>query len=367
MALPNSINAAPQSIRVMVADDSAVIRGLISRTLEADGDIDIVASVPEGRSAVAALGRTPVDVVVLDVEMPVMDGLTAIPLLLKAAPNIKILMASTLTKKNAQVTLDALSAGAADFVLKPSAVRDLLGPASFNRELLTKVRQLGMRPGRAIPNMTQSSGGPPRALLPVKPFSLRPPLMRAPEIIAIGSSTGGPQALLRVLTDLAPITRAPIVITQHMPPTFTAILAAQMTRQCGVTAIEGADGLKLAPGRIYVAPGNFHMTVDASHVIRLNQEPQENYCRPSVDPMLRSLVDVYGGRILAVILTGMGHDGLAGCTAVVEAGGAVFAQDEGTSVVWGMPGAVAKAGLCTAVLPLTEIGSRLRPYASGEV
>jgi two-component system chemotaxis response regulator CheB len=367
MSLPLPANAGHHRIRVMVADDSAVIRGLISRALESEGDIEIVASVPEGRAAVAALQRAPVDVVVLDVEMPIMDGLTAIPLILKAVPSVKILMASTLTRKNAQITLDALSAGAADFLLKPSAVRDMLGPASFNRELLAKVRQLGGKPTPAIPSPLAAGTGASRLLSPVKPVSLRPPFMRTPEVIAIGSSTGGPQALLRVLTDLAPGFRVPILITQHMPPTFTTILATQISRQCGVTALEAEDGLSVTPGRIYVAPGNFHMTVDASRVIRLNQGPQENYCRPSVDPMLRSLVDVYRSRVLTVILTGMGHDGLAGCKAVVEAGGAVFAQDEASSVVWGMPGAVVKAGLCTAILPLGEIGSRVRPYASGEV
>jgi two-component system, chemotaxis family, protein-glutamate methylesterase/glutaminase len=370
--LPLHADSGRQRIRVMVADDSAVIRGLISRALEAEGDIEIVASVPEGRTAVSMLQRTSVDVVVLDVEMPVMNGLTAIPLLLKAVPGVKILMASTLTKKNAQITLDALSAGAADFLLKPSAVREMLGPASFNRELLEKVRQLGAKRGS-----TFSSGAPAsaalasvdahRPLTPQSPFALRRVIVRAPEIIAIGSSTGGPQALLRVLADLPSGFRPPIFITQHMPPTFTSILATQISRQCGAIAHEGDDGMSVEPGHIYVAPGNFHMTVDASRVIRLNQGPQENYCRPSVDPMLRSLVDVYRGRVLAVILTGMGHDGLAGCKAVVEAGGSVFAQDEASSVVWGMPGAVAKAGLCTEVLPLDEIGRRLRPYASGEV
>jgi two-component system chemotaxis response regulator CheB len=366
MSLPLSADAGHQRIRVMVVDDSAVIRGLISRALESEGDIEIVASVPEGRSAIAALQRMPVDVVVLDVEMPVMNGLTAIPLILKIAPRVKIMMASTLTKKNAQITLDALAAGASDFLLKPSAVRDMLGPASFNRELLTKVRELGAKPSRATSITGPASGGP-SLLSPIKPFTMRPPLMRAPEVVAIGSSTGGPQALLRVLTDLAPKFRPPILITQHMPPTFTAILATQISRQCGRVALEAANGMSVEPGHIYVAPGNFHMTVDATRTIRLNQGPQENYCRPSVDPMLRSLVEVYRGRVLVVILTGMGHDGLAGCKAVVEAGGAVFAQDEATSVVWGMPGAVAKAGLCTEVLPLGELGPRLRPYASGEV
>ena len=368
MSLAASAPVDHPRIRVMVADDSAVIRGLEARALESEGDIEIVASVADGRAAVAALARTPIDVIVLDVEMPVMDGLTAIPLLLKAAPAVKIVMASTLTRKNAQITLHALSAGASDFLLKPSAVRDLLGPASFNRELRTKVRQLAAKPGRPVtPRPLQLAAGPGRVPAISNDIALRPMPMRSPEVIAIGSSTGGPQALLRVLGDLAPTMRKPILITQHMPPTFTAILASHISRQCGVTAVEAKEGLRIEPGRVYVAPGDFHMTVDASHTVHVSKGPPENYCRPSVDPMLRSLVEAYRNRVLTVMLTGMGHDGLAGSKAVVEAGGAVFAQDEATSVVWGMPGAVAKAGLCSAILPLPEIGQRLRPYASGEV
>jgi two-component system, chemotaxis family, protein-glutamate methylesterase/glutaminase len=356
-----------QPIRVMVVDDSAVIRGLIARTLEAEADIEIIASASDGRAAIAALQRAPVDVIVLDVEMPNMDGLTAIPLLIEAAPSVKILMASTLTQKNAQTTLDALAAGAADFLLKPSAVREMLGPAAFNRELITKVRELGATPGRRSTQKPPANANGARLAAEPSRFSLRHSTRSAPEIIAIGSSTGGPQALLNVLSTVAPSVRLPILITQHMPPTFTGILAAQISRRCGVTAVEGQEGQPLEPRHIYIAPGDFHMTVDASHVIHLNQGPAENFCRPSVDPMLRSLSEAYRSRVLAVILTGMGHDGLAGCQAVVEAGGTVIAQDEATSVVWGMPGAVAKAGLCTAVLPLNEIGPRLRPYASGGV
>jgi two-component system, chemotaxis family, protein-glutamate methylesterase/glutaminase len=357
MPLPAPARTTEPRIRVMVVDDSVVIRGLFARALEVANDV------PDGRAAVAALGRTPVDVIVLDIEMPVMDGLTAIPLLLKVAPRVKILMASTLTQKNAKITLDALAAGATDFLLKPSS-REMLGPASFNRDLLAKVRHLGSRTSRAwtvTPVSVRQASAAPAA----KPLALRRAPMQAPHVIAIGSSTGGPQALLQVLSHLVPNARVPILITQHMPPTFTAILASNISRQCGAAAVEAEDGMTVEAGRIYVAPGNYHMTVDTAHVIRLNQGPQENFCRPSVDPMLRSLVDVYRGRILTVILTGMGQDGLHGCKAVVEAGGEVIAQDEATSVVWGMPGAVATAGLCTAVLPLAQIGPHLRPYAFG--
>jgi two-component system, chemotaxis family, protein-glutamate methylesterase/glutaminase len=362
--MPPSLSpvAAEQTIRVMVVDDSAVIRGLLSRVLKAAPDVEIVASVPDGRAAVSAIHRTSVDVIILDVDMPVMDGLTAIPLLVKAAPGVKIVIASTHTDRNARITLDALSAGAADYILKPSAAREMLGQATFNRELLEKIRLLGRKTGGTATNRAPAGM---QALAPGSPeqLQLRPGPALPPQIIAFGSSTGGPQALFHVLRDMAPGARIPILVAQHMPATFTSILATQIARQCGVVAMEAVDGSALDAGCIYVAPGNFHMTVAKTRTIRLNQDPPENYCRPSVDPLLRSLAACYGDRALVVILTGMGRDGLSGSKAVVEAGGAVFAQDEATSVVWGMPGAVAAAGLCSAVLPLAEIGPRLRPYA----
>jgi two-component system chemotaxis response regulator CheB len=360
---PSPPVAVKPTIRVMLADDSAVTRGLISRAIAPEPDIEIVASVADGRAAVAALQRIPVDVVVLNVDMPVMDGLTAIPLLLKALPGVKIVVASTHTRRNAKVTLDALSAGAADYVLKPSATRELLGPDGFNRELREKIRQLGGRSGGAVADRLAADAPGLLARRSAALPRLRPFPVLAPQVIAFGSSTGGPQALFQVLKEMAPGAQIPIFVAQHMPATFTGILASHIARLCGVTAVEAADGLIPQPGVVYVAPGNFHMTVDGKRTIRLNQEPPENYCRPSVDPMLRSLAQSFGNRVLAVILTGMGRDGLSGSQSVVEAGGAVFAQDEATSVVWGMPGAVAGAGLCSAVLPLAEIGPRLRPYA----
>jgi two-component system chemotaxis response regulator CheB len=353
----------------MIADDSAVIRGLIARTLESDPDIEVVTTVPDGRAAVSALERHQVDVIVLDVEMPHMDGLTAIPHLMRVAPGVKIIMASTLTLRNADITMKALAAGAADYIPKPTATRDMLGTASFNRELLAKVKQLalarGPAPAPAVARPVAAVRAPAAVAKPALVLRQSPTL--APQAIAIGSSTGGPQALFQVLKHLAPAPTVPILITQHMPPTFTTILADHIQRQCGVKAIEGAEGMRVEAGQIYVAPGNFHMTMDAAKTIRLNQDAPENFCRPAVDVMLRSMTAIYGNRLLTLILTGMGHDGLKGCQGVVEAGGAVFAQDDATSIVWGMPGAVAMAGLCFGVLPLAEIGPRLRPYAYGRV
>ncbi|HLG86549.1 MAG TPA: chemotaxis response regulator protein-glutamate methylesterase [Alphaproteobacteria bacterium] len=356
-------------IRVMIVDDSAVIRGLIARTLEGAGDVEIAVTVADGRQAIAALARHPVDVIVLDIEMPEMDGLSAIPFLLEKAPHAKIIMASTLTLKNADVTLKALAAGAADYVPKPTSSRDMMGPAAFNRELLEKVRSLGAvaRSGRPAHSTDRRlSAVPARRALLVEPPSqpvLRAASTMAPQIIAMGSSTGGPQALYDVLKHLAPTFNLPILLTQHMPPTFTTMLAHHITRICGVDAVEATDGMPVERGRIHIAPGDFHMKVTntrAAPVIRLTKEPPENYCRPSVDPMMTSIVDIYGPAVLAVILTGMGHDGLRGCRAVVAAGGSVIGQDQATSVVWGMPGAVANAGLCSSILPIDQIGPKLR-------
>ena len=354
--------------RVMVVDDSAVIRGLVSRVVESDPDLEVVSSVGNGEMALASLKRAPVDVIVLDIEMPVMDGLTALPKLIAQSPSTKVIMASTLTKQNAEVSLRALEMGAADYVAKPSAVRDIHGASAFKRELVEKVKTLAAAARRAgvprpkTPTASRSIQLPRPA--PSTKITLRDlPAVFRPEIIAIGSSTGGPQALLQVLGHLAGPLRQPIVITQHMPATFTTILAEHINRQCGLPAIEGRDGDVLTAGHCYIAPGNFHMTIDGRNggpVIRLNQEPPENFCRPSVDVMLRSVVRVYGRNILTVILTGMGQDGLKGCQLQIQQGGVVMAQDEATSVVWGMPGAVATAGVCSSVLPIKEIGPAIR-------
>ncbi|WP_092620282.1 protein-glutamate methylesterase/protein-glutamine glutaminase [Roseospirillum parvum] len=368
----------------MVVDDSAVVRGLESRILQADPGITVVASVGNGQVAVQALERHDVEVIVLDIEMPVMDGLTALPELLKRDPNLKIIMSSTLTLKNAEVSLTALSKGAADYIPKPTASRDMGGGQDFAVELVSKVKTLGrvrrQRSGLAKPLF------PPRSRTPVGtpatpaapavsalslkgPLQLRPPPTERPDLIAIGSSTGGPQALFKVLGDITAAggVPQPIMITQHMPATFTTILAEHITRSARMSAKEGVDGELIKGGQVYVAPGGFHMVAKAEGTQRklaLNQDPPENFCRPSVDPMLRSLAQIYGRRLLVVILTGMGSDGAKGGKVVVDSGGSVVAQDEATSVVWGMPGAAAQAGICSAVLPLSEIGSYVHRLAT---
>jgi two-component system, chemotaxis family, protein-glutamate methylesterase/glutaminase len=376
--------------RVMVCDDSAVIRGLISRNLESDPEIQVVTTVSNGQMAINALSRYPVEVLILDIEMPVMDGLTALPELIRIQPDLQIIMASTLTRRNADISMRALAAGAADYLAKPTTTMALNAAADFKTELAAKVKALGgarrraaglRSPGRRAPEPhpvpspgAEAHPAPPRpAFRPTLahgsrgPITLRPAPNEMPDIVAIGSSTGGPQALFAVLGALKPGITQPIVITQHMPATFTTILAEHIERASGIPTVEGSDGMPVQGGHAYVAPGDFHMTIEAQgtqRVIRLLKTPPENYCRPSVDPMLRSLTKIYGRKVFAVILTGMGQDGLKGGENVVAAGGSVIAQDEATSVVWGMPGAVSMAGLCSAVIPLAEVAPYIRRVAA---
>ncbi len=353
-------------IRVMVVDDSAVIRGLTTRILEEDKSIQVVASVGNGQLAVNNLSRYDVDVIVLDIEMPVMDGLTALPKLLEVDPSVKIVISSTLTSRNAEISIRALEAGATDYIPKPTSTSDISAGGDFRRELHDKVKNLGIarRQHGGAAKGPQREKGPARKAVPVAPapsapIALRKPGLIKPKILSIGSSTGGPQALFEFLKHMKPTINVPVVLTQHMPPTFTSILADHISRMTSWTCSEAKDGDELRAGHIYLAPGDFHMLVEnkgGKYVIATNQGPQENFCRPAVDPMLRSVVQVFEGSVLTVILTGMGADGLKGGEVVVKAGGTVVAQDEKSSVVWGMPGAVATAGLCSAVLPLKELG-----------
>lgn len=369
MSAPSPSAAAP--IRVIVVDDSAIIRGFITRALSSDPGIRVVSSAGNGEIAIDTLRRHPADVVILDIEMPVMDGLTAIPKLKEIDPAMQIVMASTLTQKNADISLRAMSLGATDYVPKPSS-RELATPGDFQRDLLEKVKALGAlaRKQGVRSSPPDAQGVAPRFTPPPvekKKVALRSAPIQKPDVIAIGSSTGGPQALFSVIKAMGGDLQQPVVITQHMPPSFTTILAEHITKQCGVTCHEAKDGDVLEKGRYYVAPGDFHMLINrkpTGATIRLTKDAQENFCRPAVDPMLRSLTEVFGGRILTVILTGMGQDGWKGSEVVVNAGGAVIAQDEASSVVWGMPGAVAVAGICSAVLPLAEIGSTVKQIAT---
>lgn len=335
----------------MICDDSAVVRAAIARVLEADPGIKVVARPANGRLAIEALEGTTVDVVVLDIEMPVLDGLTALPLLLKAQPGLRVIMASTLTTKGAEITLRALQLGAIDYVTKPTA-RGGSDAESFARELLLKIKGL-IQPGPSD-----------RQPMP----SLHPPSGRLARLLAIGCSTGGPQALLTLARDFGKDLPVPVVVTQHMPPTFTTILAQNITRQGGLPCVEARDGERLMPGRIYLAPGDRHLLVEDSTPelrARLSDAPLMHFCRPAVDPMLISASYACPGETLVLMLTGMGQDGLLGTRAVVDGGGSAIAQDEASSVVWGMPGAIAQAGLCHAILPLDQIAPKILELLRG--
>ncbi len=364
--------AAPY--QVMLVDDSSVIRGVLSRWLAADPAIEIVASVANGQAAVNSIDRVDPEIVVLDIEMPVMDGLTALPLILKAKPDVQVLMSSTLTSKNAKISLQAMSLGAADYIPKPSTNREVISSQSFQDEIIGKIKglaeskrkQLGLalyKEGRTKNTATK----PPDKLK--KEINLHSQSLTMPKIIGIGSSTGGPQALLKFLSGIKDDLKLPVVITQHMPAAFTKILAGHLTKATGLNCSEATDGMILEGGRVYIAPGEYHMVVskeDDRYYLRLNQEAPENFCRPSVNPMFKSLTQEFGASVLGVILTGMGHDGLEGSKIIVDGGGTIIAQDEETSVVWGMPGAVSEAGICSAVMPIDQLASKAQRIVQGD-
>ncbi len=357
-------------VRIMLCDDSATVRAALARVLEADSGIKVVARVGDGKQAVEAMANLPPaarpQVVLLDLEMPVMDGMTALPLLLRQEPRPVVIVASALTQKGAGATMAALRAGAADYIPKPGAAGGGLTDPTFRAELLAKVK------GWARVGASRSMVKPP--MPPRSPALKRGGSLRA---IGIGCSTGGPQALAALLRGLGRSLPVPIVAVQHMPAGFTAMLADHLDRLGGPGCAEARDGEAMQPGRLYLAPGERHILVevgiDGQLVARLSEAPPENFCRPAVDPMLRSLSAACGGELIAVILTGMGQDGLLGCRAVAEAGGMVLAQDEASSVVWGMPGAVARAGLAQALLPpdglaeqiLAAVSTRPRPARQG--
>jgi two-component system, chemotaxis family, protein-glutamate methylesterase/glutaminase len=373
--------AIARRVRVMIVDDALVVRGLFARWVEAEPDLELVASLRTGRDAVSQLERADPDVVVLDIDMPELDGMAALPLLLKKKPDLVVIMASTLTRRNAEISLKALSIGAADYIPKPSSNREVVAGVSFRRDLIEKIRQLGlrskrMRLGQSRTALLPAKASPPlQPLLPTHesahpPIALRPMPAISPRVLLIGASTGGPQALNLIVAQIAGVLeRAPVLITQHMPPTFTAILAEHLARLGRCPVREACDGEAINAGTVYLAPGGRHMRVarrDGLAVIAIDDGPPINFCKPAVDPMFSSAANVWGSRVLALVLTGMGADGLSGAKAIVAAGGHIVAQDEATSVVWGMPGQVAHAGLCSAVLPIKEIAPRLTRLFTGE-
>src|ERR1700704_862356 len=329
---PNSTRQEP--LRVMVVDDSAVIRGLISRWVSSEPDMVVAASLRTGLDAVNQIDRVNPDVALLDIEMTELEGISALPLLLAKKRNLIIIMASTLTRRNAEVSFKALSLGASDYIPKPESTREATAAETFRHDLIQKIRHLGAKVRRSTPAPAHAPPAP----------AAHSQLMRrafgtlAPRVLLIGSSTGGPQALMSLVTEIGPgIDRFPVLITQHMPPTFTTILAEHLARASHRPAHEGVDGEIIKSGHIYLAPGGCHMRVvrqGAHAAIALDDGPPVNFCKPAVDPLFASAIEVWQGGILAVVLTGMGSDGMRGGKEIVAAGGSVIAQDEASSVVW---------------------------------
>lgn len=382
---------APRSadaIRVMVVDDAVIPRGMMARWINSEPDLQTVAVLHNGREAIEHLDRTAPDVVLLDVDMPEIDGVTALQRLLARRRDLVVLMVSTLTRRNAEISLRALSLGATDYLTKPETNRDLTGSLTFRRDLIDKIRTLGRRrrlrsapPSTGIATASPFTVGrlrtrPSPSIVPAPSADvrsgpkLRPFSQSLPRALVIGSSTGGPQALVKVICGLdAMVDLAPVLITQHMPPTFTAIFAEHLAQLSCRPVREAQHGEPVRVGRIYVAPGGRHMRVvraGGESRIALDDGHLINFCKPAVDPLFTSAAAVWGAATVALVLTGMGSDGLHGAADVVAAGGSVIAQDEASSVVWGMPGSVANAGLCSAILPVGQLAQRIARLFSGD-
>jgi two-component system, chemotaxis family, protein-glutamate methylesterase/glutaminase len=360
----------PERKRVLIVDDAVVVRKCLAEAVTSDSDLQVVGSASNGRLALAKFQMLKPDIVLLDIEMPEMDGLETVRELRKLDARVPIIMFSTLTERGATVTLEALSCGATDYVTKPSNADATTTSQAILAELIPKIRalcRLPPSPGAAALVPPALSAKPPMLIGPVAARRTTSPLPA--QIVAIGVSTGGPDALAHLIPSLPPKIPVPIVIAQHMPPMFTSLLAARLSGKSALPVRECVSGEPLTPGCVFLAPGDFHMIVqqEAGRVcLKTHQEPKENFCRPSVDVLFRSVARVYGGRTLAVVLTGMGQDGLKGCESLSQLGARICVQDESTSVVWGMPGFVARAGLAQKILPLDQIASEILRATAGQ-
>jgi two-component system, chemotaxis family, protein-glutamate methylesterase/glutaminase len=387
LAAAISASHAEAPVRVMVVDDAVVVRSLLARWVDAEPDMRVMASLKNGREAVARIDQSDIDVVVLDIDMPELDGISALPLLLQKKRDLVVIMVSTFTRRSAEISLRALALGAADYIPKPETAREATTSVEFRRELIEKIRTLGRNrssrglvrvpapgivpspPGKQAPALRSRKSAQfasDTGTVQLRPFALTPP-----RALLIGSSTGGPQALTALVEKLpAAVDRAPLLITQHMPPTFTTVLAEHLSRIGGRGAHEAEHGEPVLAGGIYVAPGGRHMRVvrasDGGVKIALGDDPPINFCKPAVDALFTSAAAVWGAASLGLVLTGMGADGTRGAADIVAAGGSVMAQDEASSVVWGMPRSVAQAGLCSAVLPLDKIAPKIIRLFSGD-
>lgn len=341
--------------RILVVDDSVVVRRTVSDELGRDPGLEVVGSAANGKIALAKIQQVNPDIVILDIEMPEMDGLETLRELRKLYPRLPVIMFSSLTERGATATLEALALGASDYFAKPTNAVGLDASLKVIRdELIPAIKALCK-------------------VAPAVPVSVRATPRSAPtskiDVVAIATSTGGPNALTELFRRIPAPFPVPVVIVQHMPPMFTKLLAERLTAQCSLKFHEAVPGDLLRPGECWVAPGNYHLTVTRTgHDVRVqtNQDPPENSCRPAADVLFRSVASVFGPAVLGVVLTGMGQDGLRGCQAIRDAGGQVLAQDEPTSVVWGMPGFVVRAGLADRVLPLSQIADEIVRRVSGK-
>jgi len=348
-------NSDVQPIRVLIVDDSAVVRGVLGRIVDAQGDMRVATTAMNGRDALDALRLQEIDVVLLDIEMPVMDGLTALPLIVQRHPRARVLITSALTQQSASVTMRALGLGAVDYVYKPSTrAGGIFGVEAAAAEVVAKIRAVAGIGTDGTP--TTAEKGSRHVQQPSGDFE--------PQVLALAASTGGPNALATVVSGLPRDFPLPVLVTQHMPPIFTTMFAQRLARESSLPCDEAHDGEALRPGRIYVAPGDHHLTViggglTRSPVLHITSDPPEHHCRPAADPMFRTAAQAFPKGVLAVVLTGMGDDGRRGCQAVAASGGRVIVQDETTSVVWGMPGSVVASGIPCSILPLPSISAHL--------
>jgi two-component system chemotaxis response regulator CheB len=367
-ALAASVSpSASARARVMIVDDSAVIRGLVSRWVTESGHFDVVGTASNGKLAIELVDRAQPDIVLLDLDMPELDGIGTLPHLLRKRPQMSVIVVSTLTQRNADISLKCLSLGAVDCLPKPESSREVTTSMGFRGELIAKLQ--GLAASRHRKPVAQAAGLRPEPAFRATAVARPRPVTVAPRCLLIGASTGGPRAVTQVVAGLgAAMQRVPVLIVQHMPPIFTAVFAEQLRVQSGIPAREAQDGEKLKPGQIYVAPGGRHMGLtrgEAQPTIRLDDGPQVNFCRPAVDVLWHDAAAVFGASALAVVLTGMGSDGTHGAQSLVEAGATVLAQDEATSTVWGMPGSIARAGLAHEILPLERIAPALKAALTG--
>jgi two-component system, chemotaxis family, protein-glutamate methylesterase/glutaminase len=339
-------------IRILVVDDSAIICKLLCDALSKDPELEVIASAGDGRIALAKIAQLHPDLITLDVEMPVMNGLETLVELRKLYPKMPVIMFSTLTESGAAATLSALSLGASDYASKPTTGSLAEAIEAIRVALIPKIKALCARTSTKLNSLS-----PPRPAV-----RARTPSNRRIEIVFIGTSTGGPNALAEVLPRIPKDFPVPIVLVQHMPPIFTRMLAERLASRSAIAVEEGSAGVVLSPAHSWIAPGNFHMTVARAGVnwrLELNQDPPEHSCRPAVDVLFRSVAAVCRANVLGVVMTGMGSDGVLGAQYIREAGGEVIVQDEPSSVVWGMPGLVYAAGQADAVYPLDQLGQEI--------